>query len=171
MQCKSQVDLISRQLKWKVLFAVRLFPGICPNISSSFLSFPHQMLAEIQTYVQSRRRLPSSHSFSLSAAEDYSVPECLEWWSLQRGEPHFRILGDKGRQSASKGLTQLPVAYCGTNRKVTANSYKLVSTVPCTSRKNTLYNRPHLEGHPSSQNNTEIHKMISLVPILLLPTF
>lgn len=140
----------------KSVVCCSFFPSICPNISSSFLSLPHQTIAEIQTYVQSKQRLPSSHSFSLSAAEDYSVPECLEWWSLQRGEPHFRILGDKGRQSASRGLTQLPVAYCGTNRKVTANSHKLVSTVSCTSRKNTLYNLPHLEGHLSFQNNAEI---------------
>lgn len=32
------------------------------------------------------------------------------------------ISGDKGRQSASRGLNQLPLAYCGANRKVPTNS-------------------------------------------------
>lgn len=81
--------------------------------------------------------LPSSVPFSPSAVERISL--CLSAWNNDHcsGEIHFHISGDKSDQSASRGFKQLPVAYCGANRKVCSQQPHCCSIQPCTSSRNT----------------------------------
>lgn len=65
------------------------------------------------------------------------------------------ISGDKGRQSASRGLNQLPVAYCGAKRKVTMQQAGRHRAL-CTSRKESRRYLLHCEVNPSVRNDTEI---------------
>lgn len=66
--------------------------------------------------------MPFSFPFSRSAVEGISLCLSAENNDHCSGETHFNISEDKDRQSASRGLNQLPVAYGGANRKITTNN-------------------------------------------------
>lgn len=67
-----------------------------------------------------RGALCLSHSLSLGVRLRGLVCAWVPRIMITAAEKH--ISGDKGRQSASRGLNRLPVAYCGANRKVTTNN-------------------------------------------------
>lgn len=93
-----------------------IFPSTPSLLPCSSLS--HDTFVGIQTYVQSKGAFCRSHSLSLG--EQQRGLARVSRIMITAAEKH--ISGDKGRQSASRGLNQLPVAYWRMNRKVTTNN-------------------------------------------------
>lgn len=99
-----------------------IFPIFSKPAAHPSMPFPpsRDTVVGIQTYVQSKGAF--CHSHSLSFREQQRGLACA-WVSrimITAAEKH--ISGDKGRQSASRGLNQLPVAYWRMNRKVATNN-------------------------------------------------
>lgn len=102
-------------------------PHTFPSVLSllSFISPSNGTVVEIQAYVRSKTRCAFSRSLFLR--EQLRGLACAQVSRIMITAAEKRISRDKARQSASRGLNQLPVAYCGANRKVTTTNNQAAS--------------------------------------------
>ncbi len=133
---------------WYFLLSLLLFFQAC-----HFFLFPLKWHGCWNTDICAvRGALCLSHSLSLRVQLRGLVCAWVPRIMITAAEKH--ISGDKGRQSASRGLNQLPVAYCGANRKVTTNN----QATPLPIHKQEEY--PQLSfccaGNQSDWNDTKI---------------